>query len=338
MPALSYAVASPGQTPERRLLAISLPALLPSKSECDSAEAEQESGGSSEPISNQSESTTESSGTIGQPVFLPADLSVSVASAPKNAKPIVTKQYRTALAVNNESSEKIDIDGLLRKVPDLNLSEDGPQILIVHTHTTESYNDDGRDFYTGGDIRTEDNSRNMVRMGEILERSLTEAGYSVIHSQKKHDDDFYQSYTASNATVREYLKQYPSIAVVIDLHRDSLIGNDGTKYRPVAQIDGKPTAQILLLMGVGNGTYPHPDWRENLSLALRIQKEATETYPELMRPILIRASRYNQYLSHGAILVELGSCGNTPEEAERAADLFGKVCAAALDQIREELR
>ncbi len=269
------------------------------------------------------------------PLFTKADYTVTVPSAPDGAEAIVTKQYASSLSINNSSSKGIDIDDLLNHVPDLDLTGDGPQILIVHTHTSESYNETGQDWYTNQSTRTTDNSRNMVRMGEVLSQTLTEAGYNVLHCQKRHDEDFNSSYDRSLETVKEYLKKYPSIAVVIDLHRDSLIDSQGTKYRPAVTVNGVQVAQVMFLMGVGNNTYPHPDWKENLSLAAWIQKEADETYPGLMRPILVRGLRYNQYLSKGALLVELGGCGNSPAEAEGAAKLFGEVCAKALNRIRE---
>ncbi len=269
------------------------------------------------------------------PLFEKADFTIAVPKAPSEAETIVTKEYESSLSINNFSSKEIDIDTLLNHVPQIDLSKNAPQILIVHTHTTECYNETGQDWYTTQETRTTDNSRNMVHMGEVLSQSLTARGYQVIHCQKRHDEDFNSSYDRSLETVKEYLQKYPSIAVVIDLHRDSLIDSQGTKYRPTVTVNGKQVAQVMFLMGVGNNTYPHPNWMENLSLAAWIQREANETYPGLMRPILVRGLRYNQYLSNGALLVELGGCGNSPAEAEEAAKLFGEVCAKALDQIRE---
>ncbi len=270
------------------------------------------------------------------PMFGEVDYRIFVPEAPQGAESIVTKQYASSLSVNNASDKEIDVDSLLNRVPDLDLSGEGPQILIVHTHTSECYNETGQDWYTDQDTRTTDNSRNMVRMGEVLSQVLTEAGYGVIHCQKRHDEDFNASYSQSRKTVEEYLKEYPSIALVIDLHRDSLIGSDGTKYRPTVTINGEETAQVMFLMGVGSDVYVHPTWKDNLSLALRIQQQGEETYPGLMRPVLVRPLLYNQHLSSGAMLVELGGCGNTPAEAEAAARRFGEICAKALDQIRKE--
>ncbi len=322
--ALSYGVAPQIRSLSARAITEAIPALpsLPQQG----AEATEDSP---------EEPSTEAFASL--PVFEAADFTVAVPKAPDDANAIVTKKYASSLSINNSSSKEIDIDALLNHVPDLDLSGEGPKILIVHTHTTECYNETGQDWYTDQPTRTTDNSRNMVHMGEVLSQALTERGYGVIHCQKRHDEDFNSSYDRSLETVKEYLKKYPSIAVVIDLHRDSLIDSQGTKYRPTVTVNGVETAQVMFLMGVGNNTYPHPNWMENLSLAARIQREADETYPGLMRPILVRGLRYNQYLSKGALLVELGGCGNSPAEAEAAAKLFAEVCANALDRIREEL-
>ena len=318
--ALSYGMAPTERNLTAEAMALSLPSLSPIPNVQEDAAV----------------STAGNGDEATEAIFSEADYGSTPQKRPRDAENIVKKTYPSSLSVNNKSPKEIDVSELLQHVPDIELTEEGPQILIVHTHTSESYNETGQDWYASQDTRSEENSRNMVRMGELLEEELTARGYSVLHCQKRHDKDFNSSYTMSNRTVREYLNRYPSISVVIDLHRDSLIDAGGTKYRPTVTINGEEAAQIMLLMGVGNDTYLHPNWKENLSLALRIQQQGEELYPGLMRPILVRPSRYNQHLSNGAILVELGACGNSPDEAERAAKLFGEICAAALDRIREE--
>lgn len=321
--ALSYGVGSRIRSLSARSLAGVFPALSPIPQTMEESAQEPDLPSESEVFAT-------------LPTFGKADYSITVPAQPQGAEKIIKKQYASSLSVNNSSDKTIEINKLLQRVPQLNLSEEGPQILIVHTHTSESYNETGQDWYTDQDTRSTDNSRNMVHMGEVLSQTLTEAGYEVIHCQKRHDKDFNASYSQSRKTVEEYLEKYPSIALVIDLHRDSLIGSDGTKYRPTVTIDGEETAQVMFLMGLGSDEYIHPTWEDNLSLALRIQQQANETYPGLMRPILARPLLYNQHLSSGAMLVELGGCGNTPAEAEAAARRFGEVCAKALDQIRKE--
>ena len=208
-----------------------------------------------------------------------------------------------------------------------------PEVLIVHTHATESYNEYYSDYYyKDNDYRDTDNEKNVVHIGSIVAKKLEEAGISVIHSEAQHDNPNYnKSYTNSNETIRKYLDQYSSIKLVLDIHRDTLISDNGTKYRPITKINGKDVAQIMLLMGAGNDTYPNEVWEKNLSLAANIQKNAQQLYPDLMRPILLRDSRYNQHLLAGSMLVEIGTCANTLEEAERAAEYFCEVLLKTLN-------
>ena len=317
-----------GTAPERKILASRmLTGVLPAFPSVPQREAEPEE----EPTAEREEEEV----SLSLPVFSAVDLTVRVPENPGGAEAVVTKKYPSAFKVNNASDKNVDLNALKERVPALNLSGEGPQILIVHTHTSESYNETGQDWYSDQDTRTTDPTRNMVRMGELLHQTLTERGYEVIHCQKRHDGDFNASYSQSERSVKEYLEKYPSIGVVIDLHRDSLIDSGGTKYRPVTEIDGVKTAQVMLLMGVGNEKYPHPHWEENLSFAARLQAKGEEEYPGFLRPMLVRPMLYNQYLSKGAILVELGACGNSPAEAEAAAKLFGALCASVLDEIRE---
>ena len=75
---------------------------------------------------------------------------------------------------------------------------------------------------------------------------------------------------------------------------------------------------------VDGGGLSHPHWRENLKLASAIQSELLDENPSLMRPMLLRNSRYNQHATTGSLLVEVGAAGNSPEEAETAARLFAE--------------
>lgn len=319
--ALSYGVGAPSPDRSLRALTLSLPSFPTDL-------------GMEEDRSEETEETC-SDGTASVPVFGEADYTVTVPSAPSKAEKIVKKTYTSSLSINNKTSKSMSITDLLSRVPDVDLSGDGPQILIVHTHTSESYNETGQGWYTTQSTRTTDPTRNMVRMGEILEETLTEAGYGVIHCQVIHDDEYTESYPTCRKSVEECLKKFPSISMIIDLHRDSLLDDGGTKYRPVTEINGVPTAQVMLLMGTGKSTAPQPHWEKNLCLAAWIQREGCERYPGFLRPILVQALQYNQDISNGAILVELGACGNSPAEAEAAARLFGEICARALDRIKE---
>lgn len=312
--ALSYRAGEPLASREQTLLSLSLPAFPPLE--------QREAIAAAKP------------GWTATAAFSQTDYSLSMPAKPEGANAIVTKSYASSLSVNNNSPKTIDVQALVEHVPAYDLNVSGPTVLILHTHGSESYNDNALTYYSSNDTRTTKTYANIVRMGEILSSVLIGGGYNVLHCQLQHDKEFNQSYTKSNQTIQQYLNAHPSIAVVVDLHRDSLLDATGTKYRPVVTINGEQTAQVMLLMGVGNDIYPHPNWTENLSLALRIQATAQEVYPGFMRPVLVRPARYNQHLSTGAILVELGACGNSPAEAEQAALLFGDVLVRTLDQIK----
>lgn len=233
----------------------------------------------------------------------------------------------------NEDNKSYSLKSLLENPFTVNFAKTSdPEVLIVHTHATESYNEYYSNYYYKDEsYRSEDNEKNVVKIGSIITEKLQSAGISVIHSDVQHDNPNYnKSYTNSNETIRKYLEQYPSIKMVLDVHRDTLISDSGTKYRPVTEINGKAVAQVMLLMGAGNETYPNEVWEENLSLAAKIQKTAQQLYPNLMRPILLRDSRYNQHLLSGSMLVEVGTCANTIEEAQRAAEYFSEILLKTL--------
>lgn len=209
-------------------------------------------------------------------------------------------------------------------MPRLDLSADGPQILIVHTHTTEAYAPEGEDVYVpSGDCRTTDNYYNMVRIGEEVSKVLRDAGWSVVHDLGPYDYPNYNgSYSRAGVSVSQWLEKYPSIRIVLDLHRDALVAEDGTVYKTATEVDGEKTAQVMLVVGSNAGGQNHPGWRENLALATAVQSGLNADYPTLARPMILRSSRFNQHLSPGAMLVEVGSHGNTLQEALAAARLF----------------
>lgn len=127
------------------------------------------------------------------------------------------------------------------------------------------------------------------------------------------------AYDRSLAGIDRYLKEYPSIRFVLDVHRDAIEASDGRQVKAVSEIEGQGTAaQLSLIMGSDGGRLSHPDWMENLRLAVAVQEQALTDYPTLMRPLLLRNSRYNQHATTGSLLVEVGTAGNAPEEAELA--------------------
>lgn len=231
---------------------------------------------------------------------------------------------------NNTLGISVDPDELTQRTPTQTISsrEDGPQILIMHTHTTESYTMAGEDVYTETDTsRTDDPNYNMIRIGAEIKSVLEEMGFSVLHDTTLYDYPSYtDSYTRSLAGIKAWLEQYPSISVVLDVHRDALISKDGTVYKAVTQLDGESVAQIMLVCGTNDGGLDHPGWQDNLTIAAQIQMRLTGLEPTLARPINLRSQRFNQHLTPCSLLVEVGTSGNTLQEALRGARYFAR-CA-----------
>ena len=210
-----------------------------------------------------------------------------------------------------------------------------PQVLIMHTHTTESYALSDNDYY---DInytsRNLDATRNVVRVGDEITKQLEAAGIGVIHDTTVHDYPSYNgSYDRSKQTVETILAQYPSIKVVLDIHRDAIETNDGTRYAPVANIDGRNAAQIMIISGCDDGTMDYPNYLQNLAFASVLEQQIESDYPGLTRPISFKYKYYNQSLTTGSLLIEVGSNSNSLDEAIYSGYLLGKSLAKTLQGL-----
>ena len=171
-------------------------------------------------------------------------------------------------------------------------------------------------------------------MGDVLAQKLNEYGIITIHDTTYHDDPAYNgAYTRSLATVEDYLEKYPSIKVILDVHRDCLEQSDKTKLKPTVTINGKKAAQIMIVSGCDDyNNLGYPDWRENLVFGLQLQAQIAEDNYGLARPLLTRHIRYNQHLSHAALLLEFGTEANTVEEVRYSAELFAQSLIKVLDK------
>ena len=241
------------------------------------------------------------------------------------------------LYLYNRTSLDVDLAAAAAATVPITLPEEGPQILIIHTHGSEAYTPDGTDVYTPSDnnTRTLDTNYNMVRVGTEMEKVFTEMGLGVVHDTTLYDYPQYNgAYDRSAQAVKAYLEQYPTIRIVLDVHRDALIGEDGTVYKAVTTVDGTSTAQVMLVLGSSEGG-EHPNWMENLTLACKIQNGMNTLYPTLARPMTMRSSRYNQQLCSGSLLVEVGTHGNTLQEALAGARLFARAAGQVLLGLEE---
>lgn len=240
--------------------------------------------------------------------------------------------------LKNNTGSTINIKTLLEKKLSFKIDKNNkPQVLIMHTHTTESFMLEERDYYTEDDTsRTRDSKKNMIAIGDIIEQKLKAAGIGVIHDTTIHDYPAYSgSYTRSAATITDDLKAYPSIKIVIDIHRDSITANNKEKIKPVVKIDGKNAAQVMLVMGSQTGGITnYPNWKENLSLALKYQQTLEVMYPGLARAITLNSGKYNQNLTKGSILLEVGTEANTLDEAKRGAAYAGEALVSLLNTLK----
>ena len=190
------------------------------------------------------------------------------------------------------------------------------------------YTMDGTDVYQESDsYRTLDNEQNMVRIGEEMTAVFEAAGIGVIHDTTLYDYPSYNNaYIRSIEGVQAALKEYPSLVLLLDVHRDALVADDGTIYKAVAgTVDN--CAQVMMVMGSDASGQIHPNWKVNLALAAEIQDAVAQKWATLARPIVLRTSRFNQHVSTGAILVEVGTHGNTLQEAITAARLYARTVA-----------
>lgn len=196
-----------------------------------------------------------------------------------------------------------------------------PQILIVHTHATESYQTwPDPVFDENYTARSKNTALNMVAVGAEMARVLNAAGINTLHDTTLYDAPGYtSSYQRSRAGVQDYLARYPSIKIVLDVHRDAIEDSDGTRVKPVCEIDGESTAQVMVIAGCDNGgSAALPNWRLNLRFAAAWEAAMEGAYPGLTRPVLCGYRFYNQDLTTGSLLIEIGGHANTLDEALRA--------------------
>ena len=266
-----------------------------------------------------------------QTALIPESVEATAGTALSNFRPAVQQVQidRTQLAdyetlVRNfyaidantmAGSDQLSVEKLLGMDMTLPQEGDGPQILIYHTHSQEAFADS-----VPGDVNT-----GIVGVGECLTKILTEQyGYRVLHNTGQYDVETRDNaYSRALPAVEQILAEYPSIQVIIDLHRDEVA--EETKL--VTDIQGRPTARFMFFNGLsrtrktGDIDYLANENQEaNLAFSFQMQLKAAEYYPGLTRRIYLKGYRYNMHLRPRTLLVELGAQNNTVEEAINACD------------------
>ncbi len=239
------------------------------------------------------------------------------------------------ILVRNDTNFGVNIDEMLASGIDFGINGSPPEVLIVHTHATESYAEAGATSYqTDKSDRSLDETKNVIKVGETVKNILEKKGIKVIHDKTLHDHpNFNGSYENSRKTVEKYLSKNQGIKIVLDIHRDAFVYDDGSKAKFVTKIDGKETAQLMFVVGTSGGGLDHPDWQNNMKFAVKLQNHISKKYPTLMRGINLRNERFNGHLTQASLILEVGSSGNTMEEAVRGATLGAEEIADFLNSL-----
>ncbi len=290
----------------------------------------------------------------------PASVSVPSAASPaSSAQPEIPKKYQGKVLAEDMSGKKgglafsishfwlrndtsfseQDIKDVLKQPTGIALENtQEPQVLIYHTHATESFCPFDTEIYdTRYNWRSTDNNNNMVAVGAVMAQTLREHGIGVIQDTSQHDYPSYDgSYANSYRAVKDYLARYPTIKVVLDLHRDAIERDGKVIVKPTLEANGQKYAQLMVISNCDDGSGLIPNWRENLRLAAAFSDKLELNTPGITRPLMFSYRKYNQQLSTGALLLEFGSHANTLEEAKHTAVLAGDALAQLLLETQEK--
>ncbi len=238
---------------------------------------------------------------------------------PEPERPRFAAEDAVRVEMDYDCSRRPDLAALMEQPLSWDLASGEPSVLILHTHTTESYTKAGEVYRETARYRTLEEGYNMLSIGEAVAEILEDAGIGVIHDRQIHDYPSYNgSYVHARSAIESILAEHPSVQLVLDLHRDASDGLYG-QMRTEALVAGEASAQLMFVVGTDVSRQSHGNWQQNLALALKLQVLLEEKSPGIMRPINLRSQRFNQDLSAGALLVEVGAAGNTRREALTAA-------------------
>lgn len=308
-------------------------------------------------IENETNTMLSNKPQIGESQQKPEVPTVTTDTKPKTPQPEIPEEYRgdvveenmggrlgnaylscgNGLVKNSTNLPDDEVEKLIATSNKVEIGAEGPQVLIMHTHATESFEEYDSDIYdTRNTWRTTDNEENIVSVGEKVAEGIRSYGIEVIHDDTQHDYPSYNgSYERSEETIQKYLDKYPTISVVLDVHRDAVQRNT-TLVKPISEINGKKAAQLMIISGCDDGTMNMPNWRTNFRFAVGLQDAMESEYPGLTRPIFFCYRRYNQQMTTGSLLIEFGSHGNTLEEVLYSGELAGDAIGKYLSSIRTE--
>lgn len=189
--------------------------------------------------------------------------------SPEPVRPVFSAADAQGVEVSSTAQQEPDCAALMGSPLSWLLVSEGPTVLIVHTHTSESYEKNGANYQETAAYRTLDENYNMLSIGDRVAQLLEAEGIGVIHDRQFHDYPNYNTaYTHTRKAVQALMKQNPGIQLVLDLHRDAS-ESSGSQLRTHASVNGADSAQLMIVLGTGNSGLPNEGWEENLSLADR---------------------------------------------------------------------
>ncbi len=254
---------------------------------------------------------------------------------PETATPVVIRSYPDS-GVRNETTVNPDAEamptGLIREEQPFGTD---PVVLILHTHPQQAYlTGDAAwiDGPLGVATYSNDLSRNVTAVGEILCQALCRQGIPAVHAvENQSQASSLGGYAHAAETIAAWRATYPGIRLVIDVQRDAILDADGNYIRPVAEpAETEKVAQVMAIVGSNAEGDDFPEWQKNYALALALRAELNRDGSVVMRTVSVRRSTYNQELSPYALLLEIGSGANTVEEAGRAAERIALALAGIL--------
>ncbi len=308
---------------------------------------QEESVSSEEPVSSEDESVKKSSGgndtqtsSTESEETVSSEQEETTDSDRGKVKEVQIKNsgvnYGNVYVKDGNSNYDANIKQLLASSANCKIKKNASyQVLLVHTHTTEGYADSDKDWYSKStNPRTTDKSESVVAVADEIEKQLNAAGIKTLHVTTYHDyPEYTGAYNRARETIKSYLKKYPSIEMVIDVHRDSMTQDDGTKLKPTVTINGKKAAQVMIISGCDNdGKLNFSGWRDNLIIATQLQKQMADDYEGLARPLYFAPFRYNMDLTPNSLLIEFGTDVNTLEEATYSGKLVGQSLVKVLEK------
>ena len=259
----------------------------------------------------------------------PAPVTVPANAATQPELPVFSAEDFSAVDITYDCNYEPDMEALLSEKLDWDLHTDEPSILIMHTHTTESYTPSPGDTYEETSAyRTLDPAHNVLSLGELITNRLEEAGIHVLHDTAFHDYPSYNgSYSDAAASTEKILEENPQIQLVLDLHRDAADTPTG-QMSTECSIGSETAAQLMLVVGTDAGGLENPGWKDNLSVALKLHTLLERENPGICRPMNFTYHRYNQHLGKHALLIEIGAAGNTLPQAKLAANALADAIIA----------